>query len=383
MSNELITLGTSTSTGGKVISSSSNMLVNGQKVTLIGDIATCACGSKSCRGQGPIIQGSSRDISNDGVMFAHKNDPVDTGCGTCFLLASSHQVQLGTLTGQSISIGGNGSEISFGNGVNMNTVPVDKSALSIASAHGSSAASSMNKPTIDPKNAYWPPYDFTAPEEEKRIEVIYKSKVAKIAIFTQEEWKALFKAWDLKGDILTVKDTVTGLYDVKKTAQALGGIGVTAIVKEIDGVEYLYLNNYDKFEQTLLHGGIFRADNAQVVKMGLGALDSVKGMTRYVKVNSLADFLVGSGINGLKYLLEDDYTLRELGVDEAKIFVNAVAVAGISFGVVTIVGLVTPVTVVVGLSSLVLSSLIVWGVDKVSDFERILVETVIDEFDEN
>ncbi|HIF9097009.1 TPA: hypothetical protein ACX6PR_001321 [Photobacterium damselae] len=62
---------------------------------------------------------------------------------------------------------------------------------------------------------------------------------------------------------------------------------------------------------------------------------------------------------------------------------NAVAVAGVSFGVVTIVGLVTPVTVVVGLSSLVLSSLIVWGMDKVSDFERILVETVIDEFDEN
>lgn len=68
------------------------------------------------------------------------------------------------------------------------------------------------------------------------------------------------------------------------------GIGVTAIVKEIDGVKYLYLNNYDKFEQTLLHGGIFRTDNAQVVKMGLGTLDSVKGMTRYVKVNTYTDF---------------------------------------------------------------------------------------------
>ncbi|NVH46744.1 hypothetical protein HU831_05725 [Photobacterium damselae subsp. damselae] len=237
----------------------------------------------------------------------------------------------------------------------------------------------MNKPTIDPKNAYWPPYDFTAPEEEKRIEVIYKSKVAKIAIFTQEEWKALFKAWDLKGDILTVKDTVTGLYDVKKTAQALGGIGVTAIVKEIDGVEYLYLNNYDKFEQTLLHGGIFRADNAQVVKMGLGALDSVKGMTRYVKVNSLADFLVGSGINGLKYLLEDDYTLRELGVDEAKGLVHIALVSGLVLGLASLSA--APLSFVVGSTLYLAVNVGLFVLDKVTNFESELIQAVIDEFD--
>ncbi|WP_423808286.1 hypothetical protein OUO06_20100 (plasmid) [Photobacterium damselae] len=116
---------------------------------------------------------------------------------------------------------------------------------------------------------------------------------------------ALFKVWDLNGDIITAKDRVIGLYDARKTVQVLGG---TAVVKEIDGVQYLYLSNYDKFEQTLLHGGIFRADNAQVVKMGLGALDSVTGMTRYVKVNAYTDFLIGSGINGLKYLLTDSYS---------------------------------------------------------------------------
>lgn len=81
-------------------------------------------------------------------------------------------------------------------------------------------------------------------------------------------------------------------------------------------------------KQTILHGCVLRADNAQVVKMGIGALDSVKGMTRYVKTYAPAEFLIGSGINGLKYLLTDDYTLRELGVDEAKILVNAVSVVG-------------------------------------------------------
>lgn len=243
----------------------------------------------------------------------------------------------------------------------------------------SSSAISSNAPTVDPKNMYWPPYNFTAKDGEKQIEVIYRSNTAKIAVFTPEEWKKLFEQWDLYGDVKTVKDTATGLYDARQTAKNLGGLGVTAIVKNIDGVEYLFLNNYDKFEQTILHGGIFRADNAQVVKMGLGALDSVKGMTRYVKANALVDFLVGSGINGLKYLLTDDYSLKQLGVDEAKLLVNVVAVAGVSL----LAGAFIAVpTVTAALTILALASFTVWAVDKATDFQKKLIEAVIDEFDD-
>lgn len=241
-------------------------------------------------------------------------------------------------------------------------------------------------PTIDPNNAYWPPYNPLAKDGEKQIEVIYESTLTKVAIFTPDEWKKLFELWDSHGDIKTVKDSLTGLYNARKTAEALGGLGVTAIVKNIDGVEYLFLSNYDKFEQTILHGGIFRADNARVVKMGLGALDSVQGMTRYVKTYAPAEFLLGSGINGLKYLLTDDYTLRELGVDQAKLLVNAVSVATLAYvlGVVTGATLSVPVasSVVVSLAILAISSGIVWGVDKLTDFQEKLVDAVIDEFDE-
>lgn len=91
------------------------------------------------------------------------------------------------------------------------------------------------EPSINPNNAYWPPYDFTAPEGKKQIEVIYRSHTAKIAIFTPDEWKKLFEIWDFNGDIKTIKDTLTGLYNARETAKALGGLGVTAIVKKIDG----------------------------------------------------------------------------------------------------------------------------------------------------
>ena len=142
----------------------------------------------------------------------------------------------------------------------------------------------------------------------------------------------------------------------------------------------LFLNNYDKFEQTILHGGIFRADNAQVVKMGLGALDSVKGMTRYVKVNALADFLVGSGINGLKYLLTDDYSLKLLGVDSAKSLVHIAIVSGITLGIASL--LTAPLTFVAGASLYLAVGFGVFVVDKITDFEKKLVEEVINEFDE-
>ncbi|EOA3786202.1 hypothetical protein ACH0R5_004341 [Vibrio vulnificus] len=245
---------------------------------------------------------------------------------------------------------------------------------------------SANTPVINATHTYWPAYNFLAKEGEKQIEVIYRSQTAEIAIFTPEEWKKLFEIWDFNGDVKTVKDSLTGLYNARETAKALGGLGVTAIVKNIDGVEYLYLNNYDKFKQTILHGGVFRADNPQVVKMGMGALDSVKGMTRYVKTYAPAEFLLGSGINGLKYLLTDDYTLRELGVDEAKLLVHAVSVAGTALVLGKIVafgaGLLSlPVTIPVSLSILAFSAFGVWFIDKETDFEKRLVEAVVDEFD--
>lgn len=120
-SKSLITLGTPTSTGGKVIFASSDIVINGQKVALIGDIATCCCGSQSCKGQGPIVKGFARDAVSGGVEFACEQDEVLTGCGNCFLLASSHDVKLGGMMGRNVSIGGN---VSIGNGVRINTSAV-------------------------------------------------------------------------------------------------------------------------------------------------------------------------------------------------------------------------------------------------------------------
>jgi hypothetical protein len=225
---------------------------------------------------------------------------------------------------------------------------------------------------MDPNNMYWPEYGLS-----KDVKVIYKQSTTKFAVLTPDEWNVFFTSLD---STLTVKDAVTGLYNARETAKALGGLGTVVFVKEIDGIEYLILKNYDKWSQTLLHGGVFKANNERIVKLGLGALGSTKGMVRYVRVTAPMEILIGSAINILQFILNDEYSLKRLGIDEAKLFVNAFATAFTAIGI----GLFLPefvATAVGALTILAVSNLIVWGVDKATDFESKLVSKTVEMFE--
>lgn len=235
---------------------------------------------------------------------------------------------------------------------------------------------------MDPKNMYWPEYGLP-----KNVKIVYKQQTTKFAVLAPDEWKAFFDTLDASR---TVKNTSTGLYDAYATAKAIGGgnAGVVAFVRETEGVEYLILKNYDKWNQTLLHGGIFKAQHPKVIELGIGALESTRSLGRYVKVTAPLEILVGSAINALQFILNDQYTLEKLGVDEARMFINILVSAGVAYVwaeaapayVATIVG-----TRVI----LVISSAIVWGVDKATNYsEKVvkfgekLAKEVMDNFDD-
>lgn len=391
-SEKFITLGTPTSTGGKVISAGSNMVIGGQKVVLVGDTATCNCGKKSCSGQGVIVCGTPRKASIDGVLFARKGDEVLAGCGTCFLLESPHNVHLGTDTASTLQIGGNGAGVSWGNGVKVNAAPsvssgqvsnfssatssMSQSASSVSSSSLSNATAvpSASVPEINPNNMYWPPYNFLAKEGEKEIHVRYTQDVIETTVLAPEEWTEFFDYLDKTQNI---GGAMTGTYDAFDTAKKLGGLGVTAYVKTHNGVDYIILKGYKQHMKTLLAGTRFRASNPQVVKLGLGALDSAKGMARYVKITAPIEVLVGSAINVLQYVLNDKYTLEQLGIDEAKLFVNALTVAGTAL----IIGAALPAVAATAVGSgliLVVSSVTVWGVDKLTDFEGKAIKKILE-----
>ena len=378
--NDVITKGSSTSTGGKVITGSSSVKVNGEAIALIGDIATCACGSKSCRGQGAIVQTSPRHAHVNGQAFAKAGDLVDTGCGSCTLLPSRHQVALGSSMPQSLNIG---SGVNIGNGVNINLGGAAASTSASAPENHSSRSAAQSTALvadeapqsnerivyIDPMKMHWPlPPDHKLP---KNINIRYTQDTVEIAVLAPEEWEEFFKALD---DARNIKALATGSYDAVDTAKRLGGYGVQAYVKRYNGVDYLILKGYKKHLKTLLAGNRFRASNPQVVKLGLGALDSVKGMARYIKISAPVEMAVSSAANIAQFILNDEYLLRDLGIDEAKILVNALIVAGVSL----VAGVfVTSSVLAMGLT-LVVSNFSIWLIDRTFDFEKMLINKVLD-----
>ncbi|TMX42701.1 hypothetical protein DA100_07175 [Vibrio sp. Hep-1b-8] len=117
MFNNAVTVGTPTTTGGKVLTGTAGVKINNLDVSLLGDQATCTCGDENCRGVGPIIQGRPRNIKIGGKLIAMKDDPVDTGCGNCFVLSSGDAVSLGPQMSGSINMGAG---VNIGQGVNIN-----------------------------------------------------------------------------------------------------------------------------------------------------------------------------------------------------------------------------------------------------------------------
>jgi uncharacterized Zn-binding protein involved in type VI secretion len=117
MLKNAVTVGTPTSTGGKVLTGSAGVKINNLDICVLGDQATCSCGAKNCRGVGPILQGGPRNIKIGNQLIAMKDDLVDTGCGNCFVLSSGDSVSLGAQTAGAINMG---LGVNIGQGVNAN-----------------------------------------------------------------------------------------------------------------------------------------------------------------------------------------------------------------------------------------------------------------------
>ena len=172
--------------------------------------------------------------------------------------------------------------------------------------------------TLDPNNAYWPPYNPLAKEGEKELDVIYQKKITSIAVLSLEEsYEFLQTLYHKHGERHLSDDFKTyivgvgkGSYDAFKNAKGLGGYGVQATVKTIDGVDWVIIRNFRFHQQTLMAGYKWKANNPQVIKMALGlkALGSVKNL---VRVNVGLEIAFAVGINAVDYILKDEATLAE------------------------------------------------------------------------
>ncbi|MFV0574511.1 MAG: hypothetical protein ACK5NC_03670, partial [Vibrio sp.] len=89
-----------------------------------------------------------------------------------------------------------------------------------------------------------------------------------------------------------------------------------AYTKKINGKDWIIIKDFKKHLKTLEKGHKWGANNPRIIQLGLG-LHDLKGAMRYVKFNAGLDMAFSIGLNAADYILRDDATLAELGVNSA------------------------------------------------------------------
>ena len=279
-----------------------------KKAAKVGDIGTDHDGFHPT-----AITAGSPNVFIDGIPAARVGDPlaphdkpnnpphpraIASGSSTVFVNGKPLAI-----TGGTVDCGG----VIIGSG----TVIVGDIA---PAARAVMAPQSVAPVEVPAENAYWPPYDFA---QGKYLEVVYVTPPNDFAVLTLEEANELLQnLYDEAGgkDTIGKINSYHGLYDGLKTtietARGLGGLGVTAYTKNINGVDYVIIKNYRRHAQTLMKGNKWKANNPKVVQAGIG-INDVKGAVRYAKVNVGVEIVFATAINAVDFIMRDDATLAE------------------------------------------------------------------------
>lgn len=340
--------GDPTSTGGAILDGDGSWLSEGSPTTYIGMIATCP----ACKvGQGPIVAVGPRSIIGPGGPVALQGDYVACGCPPM-----SNTI----LPAQGTTVGDN-----QGGG---------------ASARAAAAPASTQAPVELPANApgFWPPYN---PITGKQLDVTYTHKEQVIAFLTLDEARELWNQLNGKevaGNIKTVKDSAERVKLAHDTAKGLGGLGVLAYTKVINGEPYTIVKNYQLVRKTI-PGNIWKAGNPNILRLGIG----VRANTHLVKMGIVADIYFTVSVNLIQYWASDERdTVALFGNIGADITKGLIA-SGIALALTGFAMSVLPVTVMASGIYFVAGSIGAgWAIDQLDDQFK-LTEKLTDTIREN
>ena len=319
-----IGIGSYTSTGGEVVEGNPGLNFNGRVASSVGQKATCP---KCKKGWGYIVAVGPRDTHLPAGPAARSGDIIDCGCpeGDNYLLPEGN-IYIG---GQSVSPITHESLHTNNSQPATNTQATQSKAVEIPAGSG-----------------YWPPYDFSKREHLNVKYVEYTQQAVDLAVLSVDEAQEfVHNLWqkqnvkDTLGDGKKVWDLGTNINDAYQLAKGLGGLGVIAYVKQANGKDYVIIKNYKRHLKTLVKGHRWRANNPQVVQLGLGS----KNMARQLlSVGLVVDIAFSVAVNAVDVFLNDEKTMVDLvgqsGADIVKGFIatgvgTVVAVALASAGV--------------------------------------------------
>lgn len=183
---------------------------------------------------------------------------------------------------------------------------------------------------INPKNMYWPAYDFTKEGDDRYFdEVEYTDEITTLAALSKAEFDEFFTN---ASHVIAAKDFVVGLYPTVKDKLnfLIKNTSMTGVVRIVDGQESVILNHIKAYFPILEKGTLFSASNPQIIKWAFGST-ALKGASRFLTLSAPTEIIVGSALNVVNYMVNDELTLRELKIAQWQIVVRLLATAGVVF----------------------------------------------------
>ncbi len=121
--------------------------------------------------------------------------------------------------------------------------------------------------------------------------------------------------------------TVSDAYLITKTLIALGLAGARSYIKTTATGTYIIITGYAGLRRQLLQGTRFLAANPRMVQMGLG----IRGLQNVAKGGFLLSLVVGTGIETLDFIFNDEKTMHDL--------VGGIGVEAVKAGLATMIAI--------------------------------------------
>lgn len=120
---------------------------------------------------------------------------------------------------------------------------------------------------------------------------------------------------------------VSDAYLITKTLIALGLAGARSYIKTTATGTYIIITGYAGLRRQLLQGTRFLAANPSMVQMGLG----IRGLQNVAKGGFLLSLVVGTGIETLDFIFNDEKTMHDL--------VGGIGVEAVKAGLATMIAI--------------------------------------------
>ena len=120
---------------------------------------------------------------------------------------------------------------------------------------------------------------------------------------------------------------VSDAYLITKTLIALGLAGARSYIKTTATGTYIIITGYAGLRRQLLQGTRFLAANPRMVQMGLG----IRGLQNVAKGGFLLSLMVGTGIETLDFIFNDEKTIHDL--------VGGIGVEAVKAGLATMIAI--------------------------------------------